>query len=159
MPLKVKLGGTIRDIAPFAKRSGLYAALSASVKAGGVYALVSGDAPETAPVITGTPTIMGLAEVGETVTFVPASVTGNPTPTRTWQPISDGVDFGAAQSGDTYVVPTGIGGTDFGVRQIETNALDFDSAVSAVVGVPVVSGDGFSLDFSIPENSQYLALI
>ena len=90
----------------------------------------------TAPEISGNPTITGTVEVGETVTFVPAAVTGNPTPTRTWQPMSDGVDFGAAQSGDTYVIPAGIGGTDFGVRQIETNSQGTSFADSSAVAVP-----------------------
>lgn len=89
----------------------------------------------TAPVIAGVPTISGTAEVGETLTASPASVTGNPTPSRTWQWLRDGVDISGATS-ITYTLVSADGGTDVSVVQIETNALDVDAAESMTVDVP-----------------------
>jgi len=92
----------------------------------------------SAPVISGVPTISGTAEVGETLTATAASVTGNPTPSRTWQWLRDGSNISGATS-STYTLVSADGGTDVSVRQTETNALGADDAVSAVVEIPGAS--------------------
>jgi hypothetical protein len=93
----------------------------------------------SAPVISGVPTISGTAEVGETLTATAASVTGNPTPSRTWQWLRDGSNISGATS-STYTLVSADGGTDVSVRQTETNALGVDDAASAVVDVPASAG-------------------
>jgi hypothetical protein len=62
-------------------------------------------------------------------------VTGNPTPSRTWQWLRDGSSISGATS-STYTLVSADGGADVSVRQTETNALGADDAVSAVVDVP-----------------------
>jgi hypothetical protein len=97
----------------------------------------------TAPVISGVPTISGTAEVGQLLTASAASVTGNPSPSRTWQWLRDGSNISGATS-STYTLVSADGGTDVSVRQTETNALGVDDAVSAVVEVPASGFDPVS---------------
>jgi len=94
----------------------------------------------TVPVIAGVPTISGTAEVGQVLTASASSVTGNPTPTRTWQWVRGGVDISGATS-ITYTLVTADGGTNVSVRQIETNALGSDDATSTTVAVPASGFD------------------
>jgi len=94
----------------------------------------------SAPVISGVPTISGTAEVGQLLTASAASVTGNPSPSRTWQWLRDGSNISGATS-STYTLVSADGGTDVSVRQTETNALGTDDSVSAVVEVPVSGFD------------------
>ena len=84
----------------------------------------------TVPVITGVPTISGLAEVGQTLTATEASVSGNPTPTRTWQWQKDNVDISGATS-STYLIDVADENSTITVIQTETNALGSDDAESA----------------------------
>lgn len=93
----------------------------------------------TAPAITGSPTIAGTEEVGETLTATAASVTGNPTPVRTWQwqRSDDGSTGWADISGatnNTYLLDAADEGKFVRAKQIETNALGSDEAVSAASG-------------------------
>jgi len=92
----------------------------------------------SAPVISGVPTISGTAEVGQLLTASAASVTGNPSPSRTWQWLRDGSSISGATS-STYTLVSADGGTDVSVRQTEANALGFDAEVSAVVEIPASS--------------------
>jgi hypothetical protein len=89
-----------------------------------------------APVISGVPTISGTAEVGQTLTASPASVTGSPTPARSWQWLRDGLNISGATS-STYTLVSADAGADVSVRQAETNAIGSDDAESAAVEVPV----------------------
>jgi hypothetical protein len=93
----------------------------------------------TAPSITGSPTIAGTEEVGETLTATAASVTGNPTPVRTWQwqRSDDGSTGWADISGatnSTYLLDAADEGKFVRAKQIETNALGSDEAVSVASG-------------------------
>lgn len=90
----------------------------------------------TSPTITGAPAISGTPEVGQILTASPASVSGNPSPTRTWQWMRDGVDIAGATN-STYTLVSADGGTDVSVKQTETNALGSDFEVSAAVAVDV----------------------
>lgn len=92
----------------------------------------------TAPAISGSPTISGTPEVGQILTASPASVSGNPSPTRTWQWMRDGVDIAGATN-STYTLVSADGGTDVSVEQTETNALGSDFEVSAAVVVDAPS--------------------
>jgi hypothetical protein len=83
--------------------------------------------------------IAGTEEVGETLTATAASVTGNPTPTRTWQwqRSDDGSTGWADISGatnSTYLLDAADEGNFVRVKQIETNVLGSDEAVSAASG-------------------------
>lgn len=91
------------------------------------------------PVITGVPTISGTTTEGQTLTASPASVAGNPTPTRTWQWRRDGVDISGATS-ITYLLVTADVGTVISVRQIETNHQGSDDATSANTATIAASG-------------------
>jgi hypothetical protein len=81
------------------------------------------------PVITGVPTIAGTAQVGETLTATPASATGLPTPTRTWQWYRDTTAISGATSITYDVVEADVGFT-LKVAQIDTNIAGTDSAES-----------------------------
>jgi hypothetical protein len=84
----------------------------------------------TAPVISGVPTIAGTLNEGDTLTATAASVTGDPSPTRTWQWLRDGVAISGATNA-TYDVHADDLDTELSVRQIETNASGSDTADSA----------------------------
>jgi hypothetical protein len=97
----------------------------------------------SAPVITGVPTLSDTTpEVGVNVTATPASVTGNPTPLRTWQWLDSTAEINLAMA-NNYTPVAGDEGDTLRVRQRETNALgsaDAFSAFSSAVGAAPVSG-------------------
>jgi hypothetical protein len=92
-----------------------------------------------APTIGAGLSIAGTEEVGSTLTATAASVTGNPTPTRTWQwqRSADGstgwADIAGATN-STYLLDAADEGKFVRAKQIETNALGSDEAVSAASG-------------------------
>ena len=96
------------------------------------------------PVITGVPTISGTAAVGNVLTASPAPVTGDPTPTRTWQWYRGGVAISGATS-TTYTLVLADSGATITVEQIETNTEGFDTAVSAGVAVAFTPASLFAL--------------
>lgn len=88
------------------------------------------------PVISGVPTISGLAKVGETLTATAASVTGTPTPTDTfqWQRSDNGSTGWANVSGATNTTYTAVSadeGKFLRVVQTSTNEAGSDTANSA----------------------------
>lgn len=87
-----------------------------------------------APSITGSPTISGTETQGSILTASPASVTGNPTPSRSWQWERNGSPISGATSA-TYTLQVADVGATLTVVQSETNALGGDSAESAATGV------------------------
>jgi len=91
---------------------------------------------ESAPVITGVPTIAGTAKVEETLTATAASVSGVPTPTDTfqWQRSDNGTTGWADISGatnTTYTLVTADLSKYIRVVQTSTNVAGSDSANSA----------------------------
>lgn len=113
---------------------------------------ISGSA--IAPSIPGVPTISGTERVGETLTATPSTpVTGNPTPTRTWQWVNSVSGDIAGATGTTYVLQASDEGDQISVRQIETNSegsanktsvltgvIDAVLAAPSIPGVPTISG-------------------
>ncbi len=106
----------------------------------------------TVPSITGVPTISGTEEVGQVLTATAASVSGNPTPSRTWQWERSGAPISGATS-STYTLVAADEGETLTVVQTETNALGVDSAESAATGTiaaassavnPSVSADNYT---------------
>jgi Leucine-rich repeat (LRR) protein len=85
------------------------------------------------PIIDGIPTISGLEIEGEILTALPASVSGNPTPTSTWQWKRSGVPISGATNNTYLLVEDDIGET-ITVVQTETNSAGADSAESAETG-------------------------
>ncbi len=97
-----------------------------------------------APVLSGVPSISGSAIVGQTLVAVPATVTGNPVPARTWQWRRDGNAIPGA-TGPSYLLAVADEGASVTVVQTETNASGSASAESAAAGpvthaAPVASG-------------------
>lgn len=106
-----------------------------------------------APIINGLPTYEGFEVESHTLTAIPAPLSqGNPTPTRTWQWLRNGVEIVGATSSFFTLTATEIG-TRISVRQTETNASGSPSATSlqggivtaldeapAITGVPTISG-------------------
>lgn len=92
------------------------------------------DATPAAPVITGTPSISGTENVGETLTATAASVTGVPTPVRTWQWYNSVSGAIAGATSSTYVLQSSDEGDTVYVIQTETNATDVDTAQSSNTG-------------------------
>ena len=91
---------------------------------------------ESAPVITGVPTISGTAKVGQTLTATAASVSGVPTPTDSfqWQRSDNGTtgwaDISRATN-TTYTAVTADENKYLRVVQTSTNVAGSDSANSA----------------------------
>lgn len=109
----------------------------------------------TVPVISGAPTIAGTLEIGATLTATPASVSGNPTPTRALQWQAGGVDIAGA-TGTQHVLVAAQEGATITVEQDETNALGADfaeSAASAVVRYPAPTTTGSVAAQSHEENT------
>ena len=93
----------------------------------------------TTPAISGVPTISSQTEVGQTITATPASVTGSPTPTTSWQweRSSDGATGWANISAATASTYTLVAADDTKYAravQTETNAVGSDTANSASSG-------------------------
>ena len=91
---------------------------------------------ESAPVITGVPTISGTAKVGQTLTATAASVSGVPTPTDSfqWQRSDNGTTGWADISGATNTTYTAVTADEnkyLRVVQTSTNVAGSDSANSA----------------------------
>lgn len=109
----------------------------------------------TAPVISGVPTIAGTLEIGETLTATPASVSGNPTPTRALQWQANGVDIAGATSLQHVLVAAQEGAT-ITVEQDEVNAIGSDfaeNAASAIVRYPAPTTTGSVAAQSHEENT------
>jgi hypothetical protein len=91
---------------------------------------------ESAPVITGVPTISGVAKVGQTLTATAASSSGVPTPTDSfqWQRSDNGTTGWADISGATNTTYTAVTADEnkyLRVVQTSTNVAGSDSANSA----------------------------
>ena len=91
---------------------------------------------ESAPVITGVPTISGTAKVGQTLTATAASVSGVPTPTDSfqWQRSDNGTTGWADISGATNTTYTAVTADEnkyLRVVQTSTNVAGSDTANSA----------------------------
>lgn len=95
----------------------------------------SGGGGNVAPVITGVPTISGTTGLGDVLTASPASVTGTPSPTRTWQWYRDGVAISGATN-STYTLVAADYGASITVTQTETNIVDVDTAESLPTDIP-----------------------
>lgn len=96
---------------------------------------VGGTSTPDAPIITGVPTISGTIRTGQVLTATPASVSGSPTPTRTWQWVRAGVDIVGATA-QTYTITNLDEGRNITVRQIETNGSESANATSTATAVP-----------------------
>jgi len=87
-----------------------------------------------APFIEALPTISGDVEVGRTLTAIPASVTGDPTPVITWQWQRKelGGDWAniIGETSDTYAIGIDDLGDFLRVRQTATNIIGVASATS-----------------------------
>lgn len=93
----------------------------------------------TAPVITTLPTTTGTEKVWYTLAAIAGDVTGNPTPTRTWQwqRSSNGTDWANISGADTttYTLVADDANKYIRVQQTETNVLGSVTASSAATGL------------------------
>lgn len=99
------------------------------------------------PKYTGNITVTGTPEVGETLTGVGPTWTGNPTPTiyNVWQilnPTSKEWEAVQGASGLTFVARADAVGTYYRFGQIGTNQLGSSYAVSQQIGPIVVPTEG-----------------
>ncbi len=94
------------------------------------------------PVITGGPTISGTETVGEVLTASAASVTGNPTPARTWQWVNSVTGDISGATSTTYALQAADEGDTITVRQIETNGIGADTATSTATGAIAAATGG-----------------
>lgn len=92
-----------------------------------------------APVITGVPTILGFAEVSVPLLALAASVTGSPTPTRTWQWYRGASPISGETSSSYTPVYADVGAV-LTVTQTETNPSGSVSATSAATAAVVQLG-------------------
>lgn len=109
-----------------------------------------------APVITGVPTILGAAEVGLTLSALAATVTGSPTPTRTWQWYRGATLISGATTSAYTPVYADLGAT-LTVKQTETNPSGSVDATSAATAAVILRG---RFDFSqFQQSANILPLI
>ena len=106
------------------------------------------------PEITGLPTTSGTAEVGALITLAAAPVSGNPTPTRTWQKqrqingAGAWSDHGTAFTGTTYTQTATDESYALRFVQIETNSIGSSTATSIATGVVQSASSIASLVFN-----------
>lgn len=94
----------------------------------------------TAPSIPGIPTISGTPQVGQVLTATPSTpVSGNPTPTRTWQWLRGGTAISGATNA-AYTPVTDDVGAALSVRQTETNSEGVANATSNVTAAIIAAG-------------------
>jgi hypothetical protein len=83
----------------------------------------------TAPAFTSAPTISGTATVGQTLTAATGTVTGTPTPGKTWQWYRDGLAIPGA-TGTTYLLVSGDLAKAITVEETATNSAGVARAIS-----------------------------
>ncbi len=93
------------------------------------------------PVISGLPTIGGVATEGLTLTAIAAAVTGTPSPTRTWQWYRGSTAISGANS-NSYVLDSIDVGETMKVVQTEVNEMGTATAESAATGTVASAGGG-----------------
>lgn len=113
----------------------------------------------SAPVNQGLPQVVGSLIVGATVSFTPGDWTGNPT-SFAFQARENGLPISGATN-DQLTLTSDLLGTFLSVTVIASNlggpSLPATSLVVGPVMNPAVPTP--SLDFSDPNNSQYLPLV
>jgi len=118
---------------------------------------ISAEAPE----ITSSPSIAGTAQEGETLTATAGSVTGNPTPTRSWKwQISDDGATGwvdiPGETASTYELTADDVGKYVRAVQAETNDEGSDTAYSeASAQIAAASGAATQLSVATQPNAGH----
>jgi hypothetical protein len=114
------------------------------------------EVPLSAPVNTVSPTLSGLAEIGETLTCGTGTWAHTPT-SYAYAWFVDGVEDGGLGTANTLVVPEELGGTAVTCQVTATNATGSAAAMSNAKNI----GSGYTpgLDFSEPQNSMYLPIL
>jgi hypothetical protein len=114
--------------------------------AAGVNLIPNEQTSVSVPIITGVPTIAGTEQVGETLTATPATVSGNPTPTRAWAWFRSG-DQILGENSSTYQLVQDDAGETLTVMQFEANSVGNDYVISEATGViaealsaPIITG-------------------
>lgn len=112
--------------------------------------------PLSPPVNTVTPTLSGLAAIGETLTCGTGTWAHTPT-SYAYAWFVEGVEDPSLGTANTLVVPEALGGLAVRCQVTATNAAGSDDALSNIKNI----GSGYTpgLDFSEPQNSMYIALI
>ena len=109
-----------------------------------------------APVITGVPTIFGVAEVGYSLTALPAATTGAPTPAITWQWYRGATLISGATTSSYAPVYADLGQV-LTVKQTATNGSGMVNATSAGTAAVLLRGQ---FDFTkFQQSANILPLI
>jgi hypothetical protein len=95
----------------------------------------TGPPGNTLPANTAVPTVSGTPAQGNTLTAIPGTWTGTPTPTLTDQWERNGADIASA-TGLTYVVAANDVGASIRIRETATNSVGSVSAWSTAVAIP-----------------------
>lgn len=101
--------------------------------------------PQTPPVFTSPPAIVGTATVGQTLSYTSGIYTGNPNPSISQHWVRDGVDIASAINA-TYTLVLADVGTSITLRQTATNLLG--SVNSSSAGVTVGGAASLGAQFS-----------
>lgn len=109
------------------------------------------------PANTATPVISGGPSVGATLTATAGTWTGDPTPTITRQWLRNGVPISGA-TGSTLSTAGYADGDVITLTETATNVVGAGSAGSNAIAL-TAAAFAPSLDFSNPNNSQYLLLL
>lgn len=98
-------------------------------------------------------TVSGTPAVGNVLTAVLGTYTGNPSYAYQWQ--RGGTNI-AGQTANTYTAVSADAGLQVGYRLTATNSAGSAVFQSSTVLVPAAGASTPSLDFSDPNNSQYV---
>lgn len=114
----------------------------------------------TAPVFTAAPTITGTPAVGQTLTAVSGSVTGEPAPELSYQWIANDSEVLVGQTGSTLTLTSAHLGKTIKVRQYASNANgaaeSTSTATSAVTeAIPDPLSASFPASISVAQGREY----
>lgn len=100
-----------------------------------LHIIATGGAVPAPPVFTTGPSIVGVLAVGETLTVVPGSVSGTPSPERTYQWLADGSEILVGATSTSFVLTIASVGKRISVRETATNDYGVAEATSAQTSV------------------------
>lgn len=106
-----------------------------------------------APSLSGTPTLTGTAQIGQTLTASAAPSSGTTPITTSWQWLRNGTDISGATNASHALVAADES-TNISVRQTDSNTAGTDSAVSPAMAVQSAPANGAAVITNVTASDQ-----